>query len=46
MQFEKEYQDSLDYIYSFIDFSMTRNLRYSPEKFDLSRMKKLMSLLK
>ena len=45
MDIEKEYQKSLDFIYSFIDLSITRNLRYSPEKFNLSRMDKLMALL-
>lgn len=35
---EKKYQDALDYLYSFIDYSLTRNLRYSPEKFNLARM--------
>ncbi len=45
MEKENEYQRSLDYIYSFIDLSLTRNLRYSPDKFDLSRMYKLMSLI-
>ena len=39
------YQESLDYLYSFIDFSLTRNLRYAEEKFDLSRMNLLMNLL-
>jgi dihydrofolate synthase / folylpolyglutamate synthase len=42
---EKQYQEALDYLYSFIDFSLTRNLRYSEEKFDLSRMTKLMDLI-
>ena len=42
---EKEYQRSLDFIYSFIDLSITRNLRYSPDKFDLTRMYGLMSSL-
>ncbi len=45
MEIEREYQRSLDFIYSFIDLSITRNLRYSPEKFNLSRMDKLMVLL-
>jgi dihydrofolate synthase/folylpolyglutamate synthase len=45
MEIEKEYQKSLDFIYSFIDLSLTRNLRYTPDKFDLSRMYELMSLL-
>jgi dihydrofolate synthase/folylpolyglutamate synthase len=38
MQFEQRYQQILDYLYSFVDFSLVRNLRYSPEKFDLDRM--------
>ena len=45
MEIEREYQRSLDFIYSFIDLSITRNLRYSPDKFDLSRMYGLMSSL-
>jgi len=45
MSTEREYQRSLDFIYSFIDLSITRNLRYSPDKFDLSRMYGVMSLL-
>jgi dihydrofolate synthase/folylpolyglutamate synthase len=45
MEIEREYQRSLNYIYSFIDLSITRNLRYSPDKFDLSRMYRVMSLL-
>jgi len=39
------YQQALDYIYSFINHSLTRNLRYSEDKFDLTRMYELMSLL-
>lgn len=38
MDFEPKYQETLDYLYSFVDYSLVRNLRYSPEKFDLSRM--------
>ena len=45
MDIEREYQRSLDFIYSFIDISTTRNLRYSPDKFNLSRMYRVMSLL-
>jgi dihydrofolate synthase/folylpolyglutamate synthase len=45
MEIEREYQRSLDFIYSFIDLSITRNLRYSPDKFDLSRMYGVMSSL-
>jgi len=39
------YQQALDYLYSFVDFSLTRNLRYSAEKFDLTRMVVLMERL-
>lgn len=35
---ESHYQKALDYLYSFVDHSMTRALRYSPEKFNLDRM--------
>lgn len=40
-----EYQETLDYLYRFVDYSLTRNLRYSPEKFDLGRMRALMAEL-
>ena len=33
------YQETLDYIYSFVDYSLVRNLRYAPEKFNLDRMR-------
>lgn len=39
------YSQALDYIYSFVDYSLTRNLRYSPEKFDLKRMNKFLELM-
>ncbi|MBM3137771.1 MAG: bifunctional folylpolyglutamate synthase/dihydrofolate synthase [Chloroflexi bacterium] len=39
------YQEALDYIYSFVDYSLTKNLRYSPEKFNLSRMNRFLELL-
>ncbi len=38
MDIETRYQNALDYLYSFVDHSMTRALRYSPEKFNLERM--------
>ena len=40
-----EYQNALDFIYSHINLGITRNLRYSPEKFDLNRMRNFASLL-
>jgi dihydrofolate synthase / folylpolyglutamate synthase len=42
---EQEYQESLDYLYSFIDYSLKRNFRYSAEKFHLQRMFDFMSYL-
>ncbi len=39
------YQDALDFLYSFIDYSLTRNLRNAPEKFDLARMEALLAAL-
>ena len=41
----KTYSQALDYIYSFVDYSLTKNLRYSPEKFDLKRMRAFLELL-
>lgn len=39
------YQEALDYLYSFVDYSLTRNFRYAPEKFDLGRMVRFLDLL-
>ncbi|MGD0708964.1 MAG: folylpolyglutamate synthase/dihydrofolate synthase family protein [Anaerolineaceae bacterium] len=39
------YQEALDYLYSFVDYSLTRNLRYSADKFDLTRMADLLDRL-
>lgn len=39
------YQEALDWLYSFVDFSAQRKVKYSPETFDLSRMRALMALL-
>ncbi len=41
----QEYQNVLDYLYSFVDYSLTRNLQFSAEKFDLSRMSELLNYL-
>jgi len=40
-----DYKSALDYLYSFVDFSLTRNFRYSAEKFNLDRMRALMELI-
>lgn len=42
---EKAYNDALDYIYSFIDYSIKRNFRNAAEKFDLDRMRQFMAHL-
>ena len=39
------YQEVLDYIYSFVDFSRTHQENLKPENFDLSRMVALMDIL-
>lgn len=41
---EIQYQEALDYLYSFVDYSLTRNFRYTADKFDLGRMRELMAL--
>lgn len=45
MNIETAYQQALDTLYSYVDYSLTRNLRYTPEKFDLARMRVLMERL-
>jgi dihydrofolate synthase / folylpolyglutamate synthase len=42
---DQAYLDALEYLYSFVDFSMTRSFRYSADQFDLSRMAALMESL-
>lgn len=39
------YLESLDYLYRFTDFSLDRELRYAPERFDLQRMVDFLALL-
>ena len=38
MDTDTAYQEALDYLYTFVDYSLTRAFRYSPDKFDLKRM--------
>lgn len=45
MSIEIDYQKALDYLYSFVDYSLTRNFRYAADKFDLARMHDLLALL-
>ena len=39
------YPEALDYLYSFTDYGSLRTYRYSPETFDLGRMRALMARL-
>ena len=45
MDIENSYQETLEYLYSFVDFSLTRAFRYAPEHFDLGRMRTFMEFL-
>jgi dihydrofolate synthase/folylpolyglutamate synthase len=42
---EVAYQEALDYLYSFVDYSLTRNLRNAAVNFNLDRMRRMMELL-
>lgn len=42
---EQDYQEALNFLYSFVDHSMTRNLNFSEEKFNLDNMRALLSYL-
>ncbi len=39
------YKEALDWLYSFIDYGVKRSYRYSPEVFDLTRVKTLLASL-
>ncbi len=45
MTIDENYQKTLDYLYSFVDFSMTRGARIAPDQFDLARMRDFLSAL-
>jgi dihydrofolate synthase/folylpolyglutamate synthase len=45
MEIDRKYQETLDYLYSYIDYSLQKTFRYSPEKFDLGRMRDFMAVL-
>lgn len=45
MDINNSYQQALDYLYSFVDYSLTRTFRYTSEKFDLGRMVALLEHL-
>jgi dihydrofolate synthase / folylpolyglutamate synthase len=43
MDIEPAYQNSLEYLYSFVDYSLTRGFRNQPGLFDLDRMVEFMA---
>jgi dihydrofolate synthase/folylpolyglutamate synthase len=45
MQIEPTYQKTLDYLYSYVDYSLTKASREIATKFDLERMRKFMQRL-
>jgi dihydrofolate synthase/folylpolyglutamate synthase len=45
MELEASYQKTLEYLYSFVDYSLTRMTRNTAESFDLGRMRRLMQAL-
>ena len=45
MEQDAAYQATLDYLYSFVDYSMTKSMRYSPEQFNLQRMRDFVKAL-
>jgi dihydrofolate synthase/folylpolyglutamate synthase len=45
MDIEPVYQQTLDYLYSFVDYSLTRGFRNQPGLFDLGRMVEFMTYL-
>lgn len=45
MSLNQEYQKSLDYLYSFVDFSLSKTIRYAEVEFELDRVCKLMDTL-
>jgi dihydrofolate synthase/folylpolyglutamate synthase len=42
---EDAYKDAMEYLYSFVDFSMQKAVTYSPERFKLERMQELVASL-
>lgn len=45
MNTKEQYQEALDYLYSYVDYSLSRTFRYKPEEFDLGRLRELMDVL-
>lgn len=45
METESNYQAALEYLYRFVDFSLTRGFHFSPDQFELGRMRDFMAYL-
>jgi dihydrofolate synthase/folylpolyglutamate synthase len=45
MESESLYQGTLEYLYSFVDYSLSRSFRYSPELFNLERIQEFLEYL-
>ncbi len=45
MEDDQRYQAALDYLYSYVDYSLTRGFQFAPDKFDLGRMRELLDRL-
>ncbi len=45
MDIEAQYQATLEYLYTFVDYSLTHNLSNLPEKWDLDRMRNFLKPL-
>ena len=46
MKLSPEYQAALDYLYSYVNFSMTKGQVYTPESYNLKNMKTLLEQMK
>lgn len=42
---DSRYQAALDYVYSYVDYSLTRSMRYAAENFNLDRVDALLHLM-
>lgn len=45
MEIEPQYQATLNYLYSYVDYSLTRQMRTAAKNFNLERVRKLLHLL-
>lgn len=45
MTTEEDYRSALEYLYSFVDYSLSKTIRYAPVKFELDRLQRLMELI-